>query len=238
MPAHKLPPLKYKWTPELAYAVGLLVTDGCMYRDGRHINFTSKDLQLIEAFKSCLGLENKVQGKSRGGSKKKDCFQITFGRVQLYQWLIGIGLSPAKTHTIGKIKVPNKYFSNFVRGHLDGDGSIISYYDNYENYHGRTYNNFRVYTRFISASKLHAEWLYKKITEITGIKGAIIINKPRFDKHVPLYQIKFSKKSSLELFKWIYYNKSVPCLKRKRDIAERAIIAAKNETRKPYRFIN
>ena len=38
-----------KWTSELAYAVGLLTTDGSLSKDGRHIDLTSKDVeQLIE----------------------------------------------------------------------------------------------------------------------------------------------------------------------------------------------
>lgn len=31
------------WSPEIAYAVGLLTTDGSLSIDGRHIDFTSKD---------------------------------------------------------------------------------------------------------------------------------------------------------------------------------------------------
>ena len=49
-----------KWSADLAYALGLIVTDGCLYNDRRHINFVSTDLQLIKLFKKLLKLENKV----------------------------------------------------------------------------------------------------------------------------------------------------------------------------------
>ena len=59
---------KIKWSPDFAYAVGLLTTDGSLSKDGRHISFTSKDLQLAKLFKKCLKLlylfsEHKIMGK-------------------------------------------------------------------------------------------------------------------------------------------------------------------------------
>jgi len=43
------------WTNELAYAAGLIATDGCLVDDGRHIAFTSKDHDLMETFLGCVG---------------------------------------------------------------------------------------------------------------------------------------------------------------------------------------
>ncbi|PIP23436.1 MAG: hypothetical protein COX36_03420, partial [Candidatus Nealsonbacteria bacterium CG23_combo_of_CG06-09_8_20_14_all_38_19] len=62
---------RIRWSPKLAYIVGLLATDGSLSIDGRHIDFTSKDVQLLKTFKKCLGLKNKIGFKSSGFSKKK-----------------------------------------------------------------------------------------------------------------------------------------------------------------------
>lgn len=35
-----------KWSPKIAYAVGLITTDGSLSKDGRHIDLTSKDRRL------------------------------------------------------------------------------------------------------------------------------------------------------------------------------------------------
>jgi len=35
------------WNPEFAYAIGLLVSDGCLSKDGRHINLTPKAISSI-----------------------------------------------------------------------------------------------------------------------------------------------------------------------------------------------
>ena len=42
--------VKIAWSPQFAYAIGLLVSDGNLSPDGRHINFTTTDVELIELF--------------------------------------------------------------------------------------------------------------------------------------------------------------------------------------------
>ena len=43
------------WNKNLAYAVGLITTDGCLSKDGRHIDLTSKDINLLKDFlRGCI----------------------------------------------------------------------------------------------------------------------------------------------------------------------------------------
>lgn len=42
--------VKIKWSPEFAYAIGLLVTDGSLSKDGIHIDFTSNDKEQLVNF--------------------------------------------------------------------------------------------------------------------------------------------------------------------------------------------
>jgi len=229
MSKSKLPDKNFEWTPKLAYVVGLLVTDGNLSKDGRHITMRSSDRQLLDTFKDCLNIQNKI-----GFTKNQRGLRVQFSDVQFFRWLLKVGLFPAKSYTIGKIKIPDKFFRDFVRGHLDGDGSILVYVDKYNVYRGRRYSNQRIFTRFISASKIHINWLRGKIIKLAGVDGALIVNKPKSDKHVPMYEIKFAKKESVKLLKWIYYKNNLPCLKRKRVIAEKAIKAILGEKRKEY----
>jgi len=55
----KGPPAATLWTGTLAYAVGLLATDGCQ-TDGRHIAFPSADRELVEILLRCLGKSNRI----------------------------------------------------------------------------------------------------------------------------------------------------------------------------------
>lgn len=229
MPKQKILNKKIVWDSNLAYAVGLLVTDGNLSRDGRHITFRSTERSLLNTFKKCLGLKNKI-----GYTDNFQGQRVQFSNVTFYNWLLKIGLFPAKTYTIGKIKIPHKYFRDFLRGHLDGDGSIIVYLDHYNVYRGRTYTNKRIFVKFTSASEAHIKWLLQKINLLADVRGALIYKPPPTRSRVPTWDIKFGKKESIKLLKWIYYKKDIPCLKRKKLIAKKAIAEISKERRKKY----
>ncbi|MBL7150230.1 MAG: hypothetical protein ISS84_01205 [Candidatus Pacebacteria bacterium] len=194
---------KIKWSSNIAYAVGLLTTDGNLSNSRRHIDFTSKDIQLIKTFKKCLGIKNKIGLKTSGFSNKKYP-RIQFSDVTLYNWLLGIGLTPKKSKTIGKLKIPDKYFFDFLRGHFDGDGCCYSYWDK------RWDSSFMFYMKFLSASEEHILWLRYKIKNLINIKGDLTQSSR---DHV--YQLKYAKRESKILISKMYYKKNLPCLERK-----------------------
>ena len=191
-----------KWTPKFAYAIGLLTTDGNLANDGRHFIFVSKDKQLIEVFKKCLNLDSKICKKKGGFNNKKRYYRIQFSNTLLYKYLLSIGLGPNKSKNIGLLKIPNKYFFDFLRGHFDGDGSCYSFWDK------RWINSFMFYTSFTSGSLKHIEWLQKKINKLINIKGSI-------HKGINAWKLEYAKKDSQVLWKKIYYKNNVPCLLRK-----------------------
>lgn len=196
-----------KWSADLAYCVGLIATDGCLYNDGRHIDFTSADIQLIKLFKNLLRLSNRIGYKISGSSGRK-CPHIQFGNVGFYKWLTHIGLTPRKSLTLGQLDIPKQYFMDFTRGCFDGDGTIYSYMDT------RWANSHMFYISFVSASKIFVEWIQEQLGNIIGVCGHIAISKYKAKKTI--YQLRFAKKESLVLIKEMFYNKQVPCLKRKR----------------------
>lgn len=222
MPKAKLPDKDFEWTPELAYAIGLLTTDGNLSKDGRHIDFTSKDKELVELFQRCLHLNNKIGLKNSGSCPQKKYHRINFGNVVFYRWLQRIGLTPNKSKTVGNLKIPNKYFVDFLRGHLDGDGDLNNYIDYYNTFKNPKYVYTRIFTRFRSASKKHIEWLREKIYEILSMKGHLCEEK-RSNRTISMWILKFAKKDSIKLLSWLYYSPAVPCLIRKRKIAEKFI---------------
>lgn len=222
------------WNANLAYVVGLLVTDGNLSKDGRHIIMRSSDLDLLKTFSNCLFLQNKIAVSINNGYAKKPCYRIQFGNVRLYRWLLEIGLFPAKTYTIGEIKVPDEYFRDFLRGHLDGDGTILTYRDEYNSYFGRMYFNQRVYTKFISASQKHIYWLNKKINQLAAIKGSLTCTTSYRKHRVPIWLIKFAKAESVTLLNWLYYKSDLPCLQRKMLLAQNILHIVHSQKRKKY----
>ena len=88
------------WSHNLAYLVGLIASDGSLSKDGRHIDFTSKDFDQIQTFAGILGLKNKIGDKSSSYGKGRKYFRIQFSDVKFYRFLLMIGLFPNKTKTI------------------------------------------------------------------------------------------------------------------------------------------
>lgn len=223
MPKPRLPDKDFPWTSDLAYAVGLLTTDGNLSKDGRHITLRSSDLQLLETFRQCLKLtqSGQIVETKRTGWAKKPSFIVQFGNVQFYRWLLKVGLHPAKTHTLGELHIPDTYFPDFLRGHLDGDGSITTYSDTYNTFKHPKYVYTRLYVSFLSASKQHVDWIRSKISALLGIQGYINHYSHKGEpRRVTMWKARYAKKASLKLLARLYYQQDVACLERKREIAE------------------
>lgn len=191
------------WSPELAYAVGLITSDGNLSKDGRHIDFTSKDFEQIEHFKKILKLDTKIILKNSGSSSKKIYYCVQFSNVIFYKFLLEIGLTPNKSKTIEKVDVPDEYFIDFLRGMFDGDGYTYSYWDK------RWKSSFMLYVGFVSASLKYIKWLSHKIKSLYDENGKIRVGGKT------AYILYFPKYSSIRLLKKIYYDKGLICLKRK-----------------------
>lgn len=204
----------------MAYAVGLIATDGNLSKDGRHILFTTTDRQLANTFKECLSVKNKTMITPPSGFGKKRAYRINFGNVKFYKWLNKIGLMPKKTLLIGKLNIPHQYFVDFLRGHLDGDGSVFTYTDRYMKYKGKKYTYHRLYTNFISTNFNHIKWIREEIKKNLDIEGALT-HYLKINREFPVWQLRFAKNDSLKLLSWLYYKPNLPCLNRKRNIAER-----------------
>lgn len=202
--------VKIKWSPNFAYAIGLIATDGNLSPDGLHLNFTSKDLELAFLYQDCLGIKHKIGKKARGGGGEKKYYVVQFGDVLFYRFLNKIGLFPAKSKTIGELSIPKKYFFDFLRGAFDGDGTIYSYWD------PRWRSSFMFYVEFISASKKYIDWLRFNLKDSLGIWGHIT-------KSSTVYQLKYAKKESVKVLRKMYYRPAVPCLSRKRLKSEKIL---------------
>ncbi len=196
--------VKIKWSPHFAYAIGLITTDGCLYNDGRHISLTTKDIEQARNFKKCLGISVKI-GTKTNGMKSGICYYVQFGDVRFYRFLVSLGLTPAKSKTIGKIFIPRKYFFDFLRGSFDGDGTFYSYWDK------RWKSSFMFYTEFVSASKKHIYWLRGEVSKRLHIQGHVT----KTNTH-DFYHLKYAKSDSKKILRKMYYSKSVICLSRKR----------------------
>ena len=204
----------FDWSSDLAYAVGLIATDGCLSSNQKNVTFTSKDIEQIGNIKLILKMNAKI-GMTKNSTS--DAYRLQFSSTQFWDWLVSIGLTPHKSLTIGELKIPIQYFIDFLRGHLDGDGSIMTYTDRYNAHKNPNYVYERLWVKFISASETHMIWLQNMIIETTGIPGRLHKTKPNHAGN-HMYILKFAKKASLTLLSKIYYSDALPCLTRKKSI--------------------
>jgi hypothetical protein len=194
--------VKIIWSVRFAYAIGLLTADGCLSKDGRHIDLTSVDKAQVLLFRKCLGISTKVSTKRSGAGNLAYCVQ--FSDVLFYQFLMSIGLSTAKSKTITSVQIPDEYFPDFFRGYFDGDGSSYSHYDSVFK------KSFRFYLSFTSASSGFINWLRAVLKEKVRVNGHL-----GFNRNNPYVQLKYAKKEAVRICEYMYYKDTVPCLRRK-----------------------
>lgn len=197
--------LSQEWTPELAYAIGLLASDGCLSPAGYLIDLTSKDAEQLQNYKRCLGLVSKI-GKKTSGYGQGRYYHVQFKSVLFYAFLESIGLTPRKSKTLGALAINPKFFWHFLRGVYDGDGCSYSYWD------PRWRSSFMYYTAFASASPPFLEWLEYEIHKRTGLRGRI----STMGKKSRVLQLRYAKVGSLVLLRNMYPDKKVVSLSRKR----------------------
>jgi len=202
------------WNADFAYAVGLIASDGNLSPDGRHFVFVSKELEQIVNIKKCLGITANANHKASGTKGNPNLYyRLQWGDVTLYNFMLSIGLTPNKSRTIGALAIPDEFFFDFFRGHLDGDGCFYSYFD------PRWKHSFMFYLTIVSGSKEHIDWLRETVNRLVGVRGHITSNK----KHPHILQLKYAKTESIILLQQLYRRPKATCLSRKKLKIEAAL---------------
>ena len=194
----------YEWSPAIAYSVGLMASDGCLSKDGRHVDLTSVDIEQLKNFKKAISREIPISKKSTGRvAVGQEAYRVQFSDVAYYDFLIQVGLTPNKSKTISSLGVPDQYYSHFLRGLFDGDGSTYSYYDN------RWKSSYMYYVTFASASRSFIDYLRETNARLFGVgKGSV-----RVSPHVLI--LCYAKHDSRILYKALYANSDELFLNRK-----------------------
>ena len=117
----------------MGYVLGYFVADGCIVvrKDRKKspyvFNITSADKKHLEKIRKAMSSNHAISVKSRGGSTKKSYYQLQISNQIIAKDLINLRILPRKTYNLDFIKVPKRYFPDFVRGFFDGDGSVYIY---------------------------------------------------------------------------------------------------------------
>jgi hypothetical protein len=174
----------------LWYLVGLITSDGCLSWDGRHIDITAKEYDFLKKIKQATGIENKIGSKF--GCKKEEAFRIQIGSKNFCNLLLLIGLTPNKSLTLSSLNVSHKYFADFFRGLIDGDGCIRKW-DHPSN------KKEQWSLRICSGSGIFIKWLNCIAEQLLSVKGRV--HKETDKKWI----LKYGKMAAREIAKKCYY---------------------------------
>lgn len=117
-------------TEEKAYLLGLLITDGSIRKgknnqqDGLRLQLKIEDEYMIKRLKAELNSSNVIQYDKRPG---KACAGIEIHNQKICDDLAKFQVVPNKTYILNDIKIdliPQDLQRHYLRGLIDGDGSI------------------------------------------------------------------------------------------------------------------
>lgn len=194
------------WSADVAYIAGLMATDGNLSRRHGRLALSSNDTELLDTARQCLGLRTAITPYTNGR-----CHHLQWTD---HDWLLAVGLTPAKSLTLGELAIPDEYFRDFLRGCVDGDGTILLYTDRYHVRKNARYIYQRLYVKLVSASRTFIEWVQATTRRLLGIAGAVDGRQRPGASH--LWTLKYAKRESIRLLHWIYYDPDLPSLARKR----------------------
>ena len=195
---------------EKAYWLGFIYADGYIicnpllanYEFGIELKSTDDYLlkQLSENLGGVHSLEYKHNCKRFNGYEyETDSCRLRVYSKDICNDLISNGVVPNKT--LQSIYPQcNKFFQDFVRGFLDGDGCI---YIDKKNHIGVSFTN---------ANKDFLEYINTQIKNIMSITGSI------YKENDKKYKLMYYRQNDVKrLLDWVYTNKTI-CLNRKYDI--------------------
>ena len=193
--------------------MGLIATDGCLSRDGRHVNITAKDHQYLFGLRNALGVSCRVT--KCYGSSGQAAHRLQIGSRALYDHLLVLGLTPKKSLTIPALNVPDGWFRDFLRGVIDGDGNI-------RRWQHPTNDHEQWAVRICGASEPFIRWLEATTERLWNVNGSVHSRKPKNEQHHTLYTLRYGKLAAKVVLEQCYYHDAF-ALSRKQKLAEECI---------------
>lgn len=205
------------WAFKMSYVLGYIIADGCITtsKDRKNnpftLNITSTEKKQLYRIKKALKSGHKISKKPTGKPGAIG-YQLQIRNLILVKDLMDLGVFPRKTQNLNYIKVPRAYFSDFVRGFFDGDGSVYIYIVN---------KVPQIKTSFTSPSLSFITKLNTELCKEIEIPVKTVHEAKDKRRKSPLYYINFYIDDCEKLAKFMYGSKSTLYLPRKRQVFER-----------------
>lgn len=201
-----------KWSNEVAYVLGIIITDGSFEKNG-DLRIRMTDFDVLHGIAKAMELENGLSYVKKQKNHKQQ-LKLSICRSQIINDLkrLGINVEGTKTFEQKFIDVPIQYRSHFIRGIFDGDGSIVV---------RRRKLKTGVFvskelTLITTSSYAMAKGVCNTIYEDLGIKLDVYHQIKATSKLADVYRVNiYSKENVQKFFNYIYHNKGYLFMNRK-----------------------
>ncbi len=113
-----------------AYFLGLIYSDGCVYKTTLRISLQEDDEYVLYKFLEDIESECKLYEIKKRKKTHKNQKLMTVSNVKMIDDLKKLGVTTKKSLILKfptNEQVPEKYLNHFIRGVFDGDGSVYNY---------------------------------------------------------------------------------------------------------------
>jgi hypothetical protein len=185
---------------QMAYVLGLIVTDGCIIKrkSGREfVSIKSIDRQVLEKVNEMMKSEYGIYecGISDGGNM---VYRIDFASDKIVAGVKKWGVTARKTFTAVFPQLPRQFHADFIRGVFDGDGCISRWQDKG--------GGWTAEMCLLGTKKL-----------LTPIKKFLGIGN-KVHPYKRIFKVRTASLGNLsECYEKMYYADTVPCLERKKN---------------------
>ncbi len=192
-----------RWSPEMAWVLGVIVSDGCL--SAGRIRVVQKEPELLEKVRSLLRSTHPIALR-RQSLTPTSLHTISIYSRRMFDSLLELGVTPKKSRTILFPNVPDDCLRHFIRGCWDGDGSIMFA-------HG---NPACPRAHYVSGSELFMEGMAEALRRL-GLPAPTVYR--RTTSWNPVWTIVIARRASCALLYSLFYD-DVPAsmyLERKHD---------------------
>lgn len=178
-----------KWTPEMAWVLGLITSDGHITPRGvLRLVLHCDDRDCVEKFRDLLAPSKKLT-IDRGVYIRCSVFSQEFKKD-----LECLGIISNKTFVVKPPNVPKEFIRHYIRGLIDGDGSVLYYPDKGKSFYVGFYGNDYM-----------VSYVNKTLNEILGV--SLVKQRYRFSSdgcYVSVVSIRYGKKDSFKICDYLY----------------------------------
>lgn len=203
------------------YLLGVYFTDGSISDAKRNLHFelASKDENWIKNIRNVICPSKPIYSR-------QNYYLLRVSDIDCMNWLIEWGCTPRKSKTASILKsIPLSYQKDFLRGVIDGDGSISGcYYKKRKNNKTYTYHKKTLY--ICSASEIFLNNIKEMIPKDINCnlynlgRRNNTINGRKVIATCNMFRLVFNDSNALKIGKYVYYSGNVLSLSRKEKIIQ------------------